>query len=85
MPVSPVEIEILVALKRTYASQKGSLRMPIPIDRHEIQALIETGIAQVVEVLPDSEYAEAHLPEAINIPLKELDAGSTSALNKDAP
>ncbi len=59
--------------------------MPISIDRHELQALIETGSAQVVEVLPESEYEEAHLPGAINIPLKELDAESTSALNKDAP
>jgi len=59
--------------------------MPTSIDRHELQALIETGSAQVVEVLPESEYEEAHLPGAINIPLKELDAESTSALNKDAP
>ena len=29
--------------------------------------------AQLVEVLPEGEYAEEHLPGAINIPLKKLD------------
>ncbi len=59
--------------------------MPISIDRYEPQALIEEDSAQVVEVLPEAEYKEAHLPGAINIPLTELDAVSTSALAKDAP
>jgi rhodanese-related sulfurtransferase len=31
---------------------------------------------QLVEVLPDEEYREEHLPGAINIPLKRLDAES---------
>jgi rhodanese-related sulfurtransferase len=38
--------------------------------------------AQVVEVLPPGEYQELHLPRAINIPLKTLDAQSTSALDR---
>ena len=59
--------------------------MPTSIDRHQLQALIEEGSAQLVEVLPDSEYTELHLAGAINIPLNELDAASTSALAKDAP
>ena len=59
--------------------------MPISIDRHELQTLIEEDSAQVVEVLPEAEYKEAHLPGAINISLTELDAVSTSALAKDAP
>jgi rhodanese-related sulfurtransferase len=32
--------------------------------------------AQLVEVLPPGEYNELHLPGAINIPLKTLDAES---------
>jgi rhodanese-related sulfurtransferase len=39
------------------------------IELDELQRLISTG-AQVVEVLPEREYAEAHLPGAINIPIK---------------
>jgi rhodanese-related sulfurtransferase len=41
--------------------------------------------AQLVEVLPADEYAEAHLPGAINIPLKELDQASTAALDRRRP
>lgn len=40
------------------------------------------GGAQLVEVLPEQEYAEEHLPGAINIPLKTLDASSTAQLDK---
>lgn len=38
--------------------------------------------AQLVEVLPAGEYQELHLPRAINIPLKTLDAQSTAALDR---
>jgi rhodanese-related sulfurtransferase len=40
------------------------------------------GDAQLVEVLPEAEYAEEHLPGAINIPLKTLDAASAAQLDK---
>jgi rhodanese-related sulfurtransferase len=46
-----------------------------------LRALLEEG-AQLVEVLPAEEYEEEHLPGAINIPLKELDAESTAQLDK---
>ena len=38
--------------------------------------------AQLVEVLPEGEYREEHLPGAINIPLKKLDADTTADLDK---
>ncbi len=41
--------------------------------------------AQLVEVLPPEEYAEEHLPGAINIPLKQLDGASTAQLDKQRP
>ena len=63
----------------------GLIFMPTSIDRHEVQRLVEQDGAQLVEVLPEAEYAEAHLPGAINIPLKEFDAQSISVLNTDAP
>jgi rhodanese-related sulfurtransferase len=50
----------------------------------KLRELIEGG-AQLVEVLPEAEYTEAHLPGAINIPLKQLDANSSGALARDRP
>ncbi len=50
----------------------------------ELQELIARG-AQLVEVLPEAEYAEAHLPGAINLPLKQLDATTADALDRDRP
>ena len=55
-----------------------------PIDREELERLIADG-AQLVEVLPREEYEEEHLPGAISIPLKELDAGSVGVLDRDRP
>lgn len=46
-----------------------------------LRALLD-GDAQLVEVLPEAEYAEEHLPGAINIPLKTLDAASAAQLDK---
>jgi rhodanese-related sulfurtransferase len=55
--------------------------MPSRIDSRGVRELLAGG-AQLVEVLPEHEYAEEHLPGAINIPLKALDAGSTAQLDK---
>jgi rhodanese-related sulfurtransferase len=49
--------------------------MPIDIGREELGKLTGEG-AQLVEVLPSDEYAWAHLPGAVNLPLKELAAGA---------
>jgi phage shock protein E len=58
--------------------------MPKSIDRTEVQRLVAAG-AQVVEVLPADEYEELHLPGAISIPLKELDARTTERLERGRP
>ena len=58
--------------------------MPTPIDRDQVQRLLEQG-AQLVEVLPEDEYEEEHLPGALSIPLKRLDARTTASLAKAAP
>ena len=39
--------------------------------------------SQLVEVLPEREYAEMRLPGAINIPLKQLDAKSAGVPDRD--
>ena len=49
------------------------------VDR--LQELLERG-AQLVEVLPEEEYREEHLPRAINIPLKQLDAEGAARLDE---
>ena len=58
--------------------------MPTPIDRDQVQGLLAEG-AQLVEVLPQPEFEEEHLPGAINIPLKKLDALAPERLAPDRP
>jgi rhodanese-related sulfurtransferase len=49
-----------------------------------LHELIGAG-AQVVETLPEPDYSEAHLPGALNMPLKQLDAATAGALDRDRP
>ncbi|HYZ14458.1 MAG TPA: rhodanese-like domain-containing protein [Actinomycetota bacterium] len=58
--------------------------MPSEIDREDVQRLVAEG-AQLVEVLPPSEYQEDHLPGAINIPLRLVDAQAKEILDRDRP
>ena len=58
--------------------------MPTPIALPALRALLADG-AQLVEVLPEREYDEMHLPGAVNIPLKTLDATSTAGLDPRRP
>ena len=59
--------------------------MPTSIDRDEVRRLLEQEQAQLVEVLPADEYELEHLPGAINIPLKQLDAETTRQLDSQRP
>ena len=54
------------------------------IGRDEVRRLIEEG-AQLVEVLPEREYLEEHLPGAVNIPLKKMSAETVSVLERERP
>lgn len=58
--------------------------MPHEVDRTGVQHLIERG-AQIVDVLPAAEYAEQHLPGAISIPLKRLNASTAAVLQRNRP
>lgn len=58
--------------------------MPTPIERDDVQRLVAEG-AQLVEVLPEAEYEDEHLPGAINIPLKRLDHETTRQIDRDRP
>ena len=55
--------------------------MPTTIDRFQLQELVAHG-AQLVEALPAVDYAEAHLPGAINLPLKQLTRQTASRLDR---
>jgi rhodanese-related sulfurtransferase len=57
--------------------------MPTGIGRDELRELTGQG-AQLVEVLPVDDYDWAHLPGAVNHPLKELDA-RTGQLDRHRP
>jgi rhodanese-related sulfurtransferase len=58
--------------------------LPKQIDREAVQSLVEEG-AQLVEVLPEDEFSDEHLPGAINIPLKKLTAESARQLDPGRP
>jgi rhodanese-related sulfurtransferase len=57
--------------------------MPAGIGRDELRELTRQG-AQLVEVLPADYYDWAHLPGAVSLPLKELDA-RTGQLDRSLP
>ena len=59
--------------------------MPEAINRDEVQRLLDDEQAQLVEVLPPDEYEDEHLPGAINIPLKLLDAQTAEQLDRERP
>jgi rhodanese-related sulfurtransferase len=54
------------------------------VDLYGVQELLDRG-AQLVEVLPVEEYEELHLPGAVHIPLKELDAEHVRQLERQRP
>jgi rhodanese-related sulfurtransferase len=54
------------------------------IDREGVRRFMEQG-AQIVEVLPAREYGEEHLPGAINLPLRRIEAEASSVLDPGRP
>ncbi len=58
--------------------------MPKEIDREELRRMVAAG-AQLVEVLPAEEFAEDHLPGAISLPLRHIDAEGSKVLDKTRP
>ena len=58
--------------------------MPLEIDRNTVQSMMRTS-AQLVEALPEAEYAALHIPNAINIPLKTLNRAAAKRLDSRRP
>lgn len=54
------------------------------VDLARVRELLHGG-AQLVEVLPVEEYEELHLPGAISLPLKGLDAQAAQHLDRSRP
>ncbi len=54
------------------------------IERDEVRALLASG-AQLVDVLPEREYADEHLEGAISIPATALGPDTVGALRRDRP
>jgi rhodanese-related sulfurtransferase len=54
------------------------------IDLQEVRRLMEQG-AQIVDVLPAREYGEDHLPGAINLPLRRIEAEARRVLDPGRP
>jgi rhodanese-related sulfurtransferase len=58
--------------------------MPTPITRPELVDLVAAS-AQLVEVLPEAEYLEEHLPGALSLPLRQLTASTVRQLDSSRP
>jgi phage shock protein E len=56
--------------------------MPGEIRRDEVRKLVDRG-AQLVEVLPSPEYEEDHLPGAIHLPLRQIEARAAEVLDRN--
>jgi phage shock protein E len=54
------------------------------ISRQELQQRLAEG-TQLVEVLPTKEYDEDHLPGAVSLPLRTLEAEARTALDPSRP
>jgi rhodanese-like protein len=60
-------------------SRSGTMRaMARIISRDELRQVIDQDAAQLVDVLTRDEYDEEHIPGAINLPLRELDAATAA-------
>lgn len=56
---------------RSYFDQRDALE---PVSREELVQRSRAGTVTILDVRPEDEFALAHLPNALNIPLRELEA-----------
>jgi ArsR family transcriptional regulator len=58
-------------LMRRYFHERDSLE---PVSRQELRKRLRAGTVTVLDVRPEDEFALGHVPSAVNIPLKALEA-----------
>lgn len=58
--------------------------MATSIVTDELHRLLDQG-AQLLDVMPDKEFLEEHLPGAVNVPLTDLDADTAATLDRGRP
>jgi rhodanese-related sulfurtransferase/DNA-binding transcriptional ArsR family regulator len=63
-----VDVQVIVD---THMRQADGLE---PISRHDLLARVRDGTVTVVDVRPRDEYDAGHIPEALSIPIDELEA-----------
>src|SRR5258708_38416561 len=56
---------------RSYFNQRDSLE---PVSREELLQKSRAGEVTILDVRPSDEFVLGHLPDAVNIPLRELEA-----------
>lgn len=54
------------------------------IDREQVRRFMEQR-TQIIDVLPAREYGEEHLPGAINLPLRRIEAEASQVLDRSRP
>lgn len=59
--------------------------MPGEIGLEEVRRLLDEDHGQLVEVLPEREYQEEHLPGAISLSLKTLTDETAAVLDRSRP
>jgi rhodanese-related sulfurtransferase len=68
------------------ADPPGSeVSLPTDIGVEEVERLVREERAQLVEVLPEREFEDEHLPGAVNLPLKKLTHEAADRLDRSRP
>ena len=79
----PAVLDLLSALRHVAERNLAEVRAVVdgyfaerdglePVSRRELARRIKDGLVTVLDVRPDDEFRAGHLPQAVNIPLREL-------------
>ena len=79
----PAVLDLVAALHRVAQRNLAEVREVVggyfqerdalePVSRKELVRRLKDGLVTVLDVRPEDEFAAGHLPQAINIPLREL-------------
>jgi rhodanese-related sulfurtransferase/DNA-binding transcriptional ArsR family regulator len=79
----PAVLDLTAALRRVAEQNLAEVRQVVskyfkvrdalePVSRKELARRLKDGLVTVLDVRPEDEFAAGHLPQAVNIPLREL-------------